>query len=160
MTLQDLGALGEIIGAVAVVLSLLYVAAQIRQNTRSLRSATSFAVNQALAELNGRWVANTDGFTDLWLRGCADLDSLDPTERERFSRQVYDLLNLAVLQHEAERNDIGDAHIDCIGYISFLVQTNPGLQQFVEELGGPFFAAEELYYRILGTTHTEIEALE
>lgn len=61
MTLQDLGALGEIVGAVAVVLSLLYVAAPIRQNTRSLRSATSFAVNQALAELNGRWVANADG---------------------------------------------------------------------------------------------------
>ena len=97
MSLQDLGALGELVGAVAVVLTLLYVAAQIRQNTRSLRSATSFAVNQALAEINGRWVSNPDGFTDLWLRGCADLDSLTPLERERFSRQAYDLLNLAVL---------------------------------------------------------------
>lgn len=158
MTLQDLGALGEIVGAVAVVLSLLYVAAPIRQNTRSLRSATSFAVNQALAELNGRWVANADGFTELWLRGCADLDGLAPLERERFSRQAYDLLNLAVLQHEAERNQIGDAHIDYIGYLCFLVQSNPGLRQFVEELGGPFFAAEDLYYRILGTTRPELDA--
>ena len=123
MSLQDLGALGELVGAVAVVLTLLYVAAQIRQNTRSLRSATSFAVNQALAEINGRWVSNPDGFTDLWLRGCADLDSLTPLERERFSRQAYDLLNLAVLQYEAERNDIGDVHIDYIGYLSRRVES-------------------------------------
>ena len=33
MTLQDLGNLGEILGAVAVVVSLFYVGSQIRQNT-------------------------------------------------------------------------------------------------------------------------------
>ena len=36
MTLQDLGNLGEFISAVAVVVSLVYVAYQIRQNTRQL----------------------------------------------------------------------------------------------------------------------------
>lgn len=152
MTLQDLGALGEVVGAVAVVLTLLYVAAQIRQNTRSLRSATSIAVNQALAEINGRWVANADGFTDVWVRGCADLGSLDPVERERFTRQAYDLLNLAVLQYDAERNQVGDVHIDYIGYLSFLVQSNPGLREFVVGLGGPFFASPDLYHRIVGPT--------
>ena len=39
MTLQDLGGLGEFIGAVAVVVSLIYLAVQVRQNTGALNSA-------------------------------------------------------------------------------------------------------------------------
>jgi hypothetical protein len=38
--LRDLADLAELIGAVAVVLSLLYLAAQIRQNTRAVRGST------------------------------------------------------------------------------------------------------------------------
>jgi hypothetical protein len=37
MNLNDLANLGQIIGAVAVVISLFYVASQIRQNTNDLR---------------------------------------------------------------------------------------------------------------------------
>ncbi len=40
MTLQNLGNLGEFIGAIAVVISLVYLAAQIRQNTRALHSSS------------------------------------------------------------------------------------------------------------------------
>jgi len=36
MTLQDIGAIGELIGAIAVVLSLLYLAAQIRVNSQQI----------------------------------------------------------------------------------------------------------------------------
>ena len=150
MSLQDLGAIGELIGAAAVVITLLYLVVQVRQNTRTVRSSASFSLNQALAEINGRWVSNDDGFTDLWLRGCADLASLNPVEHERFSRHSFDLLNLAVFQYEAEKNDLVDIHIDFIAYLSFLVQSNPGLRQFVLDLGGPFFASADLYERILG----------
>ena len=34
MTLEDLGNLGEFVGAIGVVVSLVYLALQIRQNTR------------------------------------------------------------------------------------------------------------------------------
>jgi hypothetical protein len=40
MTLADLGNVGEFVGAIAVVVSLLYLAFQIRQNTRALHSAS------------------------------------------------------------------------------------------------------------------------
>ena len=48
MNLNDLANLGQIIGAVAVVISLFYVASQIRQNTNAVRSATAQAVQQAV----------------------------------------------------------------------------------------------------------------
>jgi hypothetical protein len=44
MTLQDLGNLGELISAIAVVISLAYLAVQIRQNTKTVRTSTYQAV--------------------------------------------------------------------------------------------------------------------
>jgi len=49
MNLNDLANLGQIIGAVAVVVSLFYVAHQIRQNTNAVRSATAQAVHEHFA---------------------------------------------------------------------------------------------------------------
>jgi hypothetical protein len=46
MTLQDLGAIGEVIGAVAVVVTLIYLAKQIRQNTRAMDEARRLALAQ------------------------------------------------------------------------------------------------------------------
>jgi hypothetical protein len=37
MTFQDLGGIGELIGGIGVIATLLYLAAQIRANTRSVR---------------------------------------------------------------------------------------------------------------------------
>jgi len=40
MTLQDLGALGDLIGGIAVVLTLIYLAVQVRQNTSMIMAQT------------------------------------------------------------------------------------------------------------------------
>ncbi len=40
MTLEDLGNLGEFLSAIAVVVSLVYLAIQIRQNTTAVRNST------------------------------------------------------------------------------------------------------------------------
>ena len=45
MTLEDLGSVGEFIAAIATLATLLYLVAQIRQNTRALKS-TSFMESQ------------------------------------------------------------------------------------------------------------------
>jgi hypothetical protein len=44
MTIQDLGAIGEIVGAIAVVATLIYLATQIRQNNELLRSGSRQAL--------------------------------------------------------------------------------------------------------------------
>ena len=59
MNLNDLANLGQIIGAVAVVISLFYVAHQIRQNTNAVRSATAQTFVPAVArrmEVGISWV--------------------------------------------------------------------------------------------------------
>jgi hypothetical protein len=50
MSLNDLANIGQAIGAIAVVISLIYVALQIRQNTNAVRSATAQTVHEHFAK--------------------------------------------------------------------------------------------------------------
>jgi hypothetical protein len=90
MTIQDLGALGDMIGGVAVVASLIYLAIQIRQNTRQISQnieATRFAAFERNIESANRMrellILNPD-LIDLFLRGSRDFEALDSSERMRF----------------------------------------------------------------------------
>jgi hypothetical protein len=44
MTIQDLGAIGELVGGIAVIITLIYLALQIRQNTSSIEGATEQSI--------------------------------------------------------------------------------------------------------------------
>jgi hypothetical protein len=46
MTLQDLGAIGEVVGALAVVVTLIYLAKQIKQNTHAMEEGRRLALAQ------------------------------------------------------------------------------------------------------------------
>lgn len=54
LTLDDFGNLGEVVSAIAVVISLLYLGVQIRQSTRSVRSASFQELLNHIAEVNLR----------------------------------------------------------------------------------------------------------
>jgi hypothetical protein len=46
MTIQEMGAVGEMIGGIAVIFTLIYLTLQIRQNTRAVRLNTGHAVTE------------------------------------------------------------------------------------------------------------------
>ena len=84
MTLQDLGNIGEFSGAIAVLVSLIYLALQIRQNTTTVRAGTSAAISESLARLLE--VAGSDARTArLWTGGLTGDPSLDPNDVLQFS---------------------------------------------------------------------------
>jgi len=92
MTLQDLGNLGEIVGSLAVVISLLYLAAQIRQNSRLLRAS---ALEQQMAA-GAAMLQTTGGSLEtarVLGRGMRGLDQLQGAERTQF----FSLLGLAFI---------------------------------------------------------------
>ena len=83
MTLNDLANIGQVIGAIAVVISLFYVASQIRQNTNAVRSATAQTVHEHFAN----WyhlVAADDELAQIVAKGLRDYGSLSEKERVRF----------------------------------------------------------------------------
>ena len=68
MNWDAIGAVGEVVGAIAVILTLLYLAAQIRQNTTSLQGQTDMDYARETANWSARITANPE-LVELWLRG-------------------------------------------------------------------------------------------
>lgn len=90
MSVQDLAAIGEIIGAVAVVISLIYLAVQIRQNTNQIEENTNAvraaAVHASLSFAfdNRAATFSDEGTAAIYLKGLGDPESLDEVEAIRF----------------------------------------------------------------------------
>jgi hypothetical protein len=82
MTLETLGNVGEFVGGIAVIASLLYLAFQIRQNTISLRETISRQIHDANARVTLLPVEHPE-VSEIVLRGSQDLNSLDPAESFR-----------------------------------------------------------------------------
>jgi hypothetical protein len=83
MTLDDLANLGQVIGALAVVISLIYVAYQIRQNTNAVRSATAQAVHEHFSNRYNLVAADAE-LARIAANGLRDYASLSEQERVRF----------------------------------------------------------------------------
>ena len=98
MTIQDLGALGDMIGGVAVVASLIYLAIQIRQNTQQISrnvEVTRFSAFERNIESASRMrellILHPD-LVELYLRGMKDFESLDGGDRFRFDMLMRNVL--------------------------------------------------------------------
>lgn len=83
MTIQDLGSLGELIAAVATIATLAYLAAQVRQNTRALRSSTFQGISEQMAQNVVPVIVHSE-IAMLLIKGTNGLQSLTPEERLRF----------------------------------------------------------------------------
>lgn len=88
MNWEALGAAAEVVGAVAVVVSLIYLALQVKSNTESTRTSTYQSVVAEFGELN-RSMASTPDMSMLFIRGMEDFESLTPDERARCSQLFF-----------------------------------------------------------------------
>lgn len=82
MTLQDLGNLGEFIGSIAVVITLIYLARQIRLSSEASRAE---GLNKVLDVHVGQIaeMTATDEAAELFRRFCVDFHSLSLNDRGR-----------------------------------------------------------------------------
>ena len=83
MTLQDVASIGELLGAVGVIISLIYLAAQVRQNTAALRASSITGVTDKTADGMGM-VATDAELAKLLAKGVEASSPLEAHERIRF----------------------------------------------------------------------------
>ena len=84
MNREAIGAVGEMLGAIGVIVTLGYLAVQIRQNTRSVRASSYHAVVTNLSNLAAD-MGRDAPVADLFVRGVSDLQALSPTEQGQFA---------------------------------------------------------------------------
>ena len=97
MNWQVLAAVAEIVGSVAIVFSLVYLAIQIRQGTKATRAATYQSVMMSVGTMSTAIVQSADA-AEIIFRGGQDLSRLSGPERVRFEQMAsalfrhYDVL--------------------------------------------------------------------
>lgn len=90
MSIAELGALGEIVSSIAVVISLVYLALQIRTNTDSVRE-TNATIHTDRMIRHSLLIASDNALAGIFRKGSADLGNLDPDERWKFGTYLWSL---------------------------------------------------------------------
>lgn len=83
MSWEAIAAIGEMVGAVAVVISLLYLGRQVREGARAELASTEMEAARMWSEFHTR-VAHSPDMARIWDTAHTDHDSLEPVERQRF----------------------------------------------------------------------------
>jgi len=90
MNWEAITGISEMVGAIGVIVTVAYLAFQIRQNTKQLKQNERTAIAAALSESAAFWRENRSAIysnpeiADIFLKGIADPDSLDESELYRF----------------------------------------------------------------------------
>ena len=101
---QLLGNYGEFFGAIAVVMTLFYLALQIRQNSRATQMSNSHKLNEATRAFLAK-ISDSNELASIWRRGLMDLSMLTPEETLRFSTAMQQLMSLMEELHYAESSN-------------------------------------------------------
>jgi hypothetical protein len=84
MNWEAIAAAAELLGAIGVIASLLYVAAQVRTSSRIARQDAARSVHAKLNAVIDS-ITRDEAVADLWVRGSQGLSTLSAAERVRLS---------------------------------------------------------------------------
>lgn len=127
-----IGALGELVGAVAVVVSLIYLSRQVRQNTRALRTANAATVKQNFQTIARAFITDR-GASDIVLRALKR-DKLSPAEKLSAYAWFFDLLKSGELAYSQYISEDLDKEVWDASLQFFLAYwTTPGMREYWQD---------------------------
>ncbi len=141
MNWDAIGAIGEILGAIAVIGTLIYLATQVRQNIASVTTAAYESMMDGVTDVNLAIVDNPE-VASIMVRGSADPDSLDYEEAYRFAWLMRCYMNQGLKQLRLfEQGALSSRDWENAARELASGLSNPGGKRFRE--GNHFF--EDLY---------------
>ncbi len=108
MSILELGALGELVGAIAVVVTLGYLAAQIRQNTSAQRSNSSLETTRAFTDWYSIVMADAELVRIFSAGFQEDAETLSNDDRGRFVWMMAALTSRIELMYSQHRAGLID----------------------------------------------------
>jgi hypothetical protein len=94
MNWEMISAVGQMLGAVGVIISIVYLAAQIRNQNKESRRAAMNVLTRHWSDLNRTLVENPD-LAALWIRALRSFDELDGPSKLRFGAHLGRFLRFA-----------------------------------------------------------------
>ena len=105
MDITTLAAWGEFLGGIAVVVSLVYLASQIRQNSKLLRASTASVIMEGVNAVSGRMVDDPE-VARIYFTGCEDRNSLSESDRQRFDPMMTMIFGAWDQEYDFFRDDV------------------------------------------------------
>jgi hypothetical protein len=99
MSLSELGSLGEFIASIATLITLIYLALQIRENSRNLKKET---VRGSLVDAS-TWrshIIDSPDIANLYRTGLMEPDKLEASDRIRFRMLMHSLVEIWAIAYE------------------------------------------------------------
>ncbi len=129
MNLESLGNVGEFIGGLAVIVTLTYLAFQVRQGTKTLRANSVHELTENILRASATLVEPENA--EVYLRGARSYSSLTPEEKLRFGV----ILGLFVGRFDTvleyrERGMVDDSYVEWQADTMRLIFLNPGVREW------------------------------
>ncbi len=131
MNWEAIGAIGDLMGGVVVIVSVVYLAVQIRQSNRHAEASTELSRFHGLNEIWDRWAAES---TMIAIRkGLKDVDALSKNEQVVFQMQVGALVNhCMVAEHLWRRRLIAEETREAAVDVLARILRTPGGRRYWE----------------------------
>ncbi len=157
MNWDALGAIGEIIGAVAVLATLFYLAAQIKMQNRQLERSNENVTAQLSFDINNMVINNFDTlmrdkeFVKIYQKGMSNqpLDEIETIQFSQFVNRWVALCESVIVATKAELMFVGDYELDFLygnPWVHKLIATEVGTRWFEEE--APLIYSEDFLKKV------------
>lgn len=136
MDLETVYYIGQTLAVLALIISLVFVGFQIRQNTRATQAASHNDISTAFGDLNHSWAENHD-LSEIIIRGMNDRQALNPVEQWRFDATGRAYFHIVHTMFVQARLGVGDK--------SIMLAEVQGLKTLLSTPGGKEFWMENPY---------------
>ncbi len=92
MNWDVVGVISEVVGAIAVVATLLFLAIEVRNNKKATESASIDSLAEGFNTINSH-IIDQPGVAEIYFRGVADPNSLDEIQKVRFMALMQSYVN-------------------------------------------------------------------
>ena len=138
MNWEAIGAIGEIIGAFAVFITLAYLALQIKQNTKAVQSSALDSTVNTIS-IARQSIYENDDVAQVYLKGLSSPDELSDLERVKFRLLIHNLmLSQSNIFAQTKFSDLPVSEWNAQKTIIKRVLDSPGGQWFWEGFGCEF----------------------
>jgi len=144
MSIQDWGAIGEIFGAIGVIATLVYLAKQIRENSRQVRVGSIIGINHLI---NEAWnpIYNNDRNIRVWATGLKDPAKLDEEDLALFHLFMARLANVLITAFSQHRlGTLNSDEFRVYAETTNALLQSPGGQHWLAEGGSAIFTEEAM----------------
>ena len=136
MNIGDFASVAEIIGGVAVIISLIYLAKQVRENSLQVKLGSAISLNHLINEAFDP-IYNSDRTIHIWTVGVTNPSSLSEEDQAVFSLFLARLVHVLLTAIMHNDHDILDSEVArrYVGSLNSILKSAGG-QFWLNEQGG------------------------